>query len=386
MGFLERLLGRKKQEILPEEDWEEIVYDRESVDFSDKEQRDRYVTDCLEQMADASGEVEAVTAEYNRITSYLKDMEEIEALPGGERESLEHTARILQNLERDRSRYLTRNNRMKDSDFYQMRNQEAEIEEGIAKLREAEKYAGLIKHDLKKIDRERQAYAYRKQELSNAMANFRGMAIIFLCASVVCFCILALMQFVFEMNAYPGFFIAGAVAAISLTVLCVKYLDYQKEWEKVLRASNRLVQLQNKVKIRYVNNSGLLDYLYIKYQVDSADKLAARWKAYQQEKEERKQYAEAEAKIEYYQKQLVAQLSRYPIHDPDRWMNQVDAILDAREMVEIRHELILQRQSLRKKLDYNQEILENARKEIMDLVETFPAYAEEIMELVGRYE
>ena len=58
------------------------------------------------------------------------------------------------------------------------------------------------------------------------------------------------MQFVFEMNAYPGFFIAGAVAAISLTVLCVKYLDYQKEWEKVLRASNRLVQLQNKVKIR----------------------------------------------------------------------------------------------------------------------------------------
>ena len=57
MGFLERLFGRKKQEILPEEDWEEIVYDRESVDFSDKEQRDRYVTDCLEQMADASGEV-----------------------------------------------------------------------------------------------------------------------------------------------------------------------------------------------------------------------------------------------------------------------------------------------------------------------------------------
>lgn len=386
MGLFDKLFRRKKQEIPSEDDWDEIIYDRENVDFSDKEQRDRYVTDCLEQTADASRETEEATAEYNRITSYLKDIEEIEALPEGERETLEQTARMLQNLERDRNRYLTRTNRMKDSEFYQMRNQEAEIEEGIAKLRQAEEYAGRIRQDLKRLDRERQAYAYRKQELRSVMTNFRGLAVIFLCAFVVCLVILALMQFVFEMNAYMGFFVAVAVAAISLTVLCVKYLDYQREWEKVLRAANRLVQLQNKVKIRYVNNSGLLDYLYIKYQVDSSEKLSARWKAYRQEKEERKQFAEAEAKIEFYQKQLVAQLSRYPIHDPERWMNQADAILDPREMVEIRHELILQRQSLRKKLDYNQEILENAKREIMGLVEAFPAYAEEIMELVSRYE
>ena len=119
--------------------------------------------------------------------------------------------------------------------------------------------------------------------------------------------------------------------------------------------------LQNKVKIRYVNNTQLLDYLYIKYHTDSAAKLEKNWQNYQQEKEERKQYAEAEAKTEYYRKQLVEQLAGYRISDPARWVNQVSALLDKREMVEMRHELILQRQALRKNIDYNNQIAENAR-------------------------
>ena len=79
---------------------------------------------------------------------------------------------------------------------------------------------------------------------------------------------------------------------------------------------------------------------------DSAAKLEKQWKMYQDEKEERKQFAEAEAKIEYYQKQLVQQLAGYRVQMPERWISQTAALLDKREMVEIRHELIQRRQVL----------------------------------------
>ena len=48
--------------------------------------------------------------------------------------------------------------------------------------------------------------------------------------------------------------------------------------------------LQNRVKIRYVNNTNLLDYLYMKYQVSSGKELKVLWDKYKVEKEERRRY------------------------------------------------------------------------------------------------
>ncbi len=54
-------------------------------------------------------------------------------------------------------------------------------------------------------------------------------------------------------------------------------------------------------------------------------------------------------------------------------------------MVEIRHDMILRRQALRKQLDYNNNVAETARREIMDVADKYPAHAPEIMEMVERY-
>ena len=64
---------------------------------------------------------------------------------------------------------------------------------------------------------------------------------------------------------------------------------------------------------------------------------------------------------------------------------QPAALLDRREMVEMRHELILRRQALRKQMDYNNGVAETARKEIMDIAEKYPAYADEITRMVDEY-
>lgn len=386
MGFWKRLFGRKKRDRAEEESWERIVYDRNQVNFHDREQRERYITNCLEQIAEASREMDLLTGEYNLVTSYLTDMEEIEALPDAENEDVGLIAHKLQSLEQERADYQGKKNRMPDGEFYRIRKQEEEMEEGIRKLKEAEDYNVLVRQDLQRLDGERHAYDYRRHELAGILANLKGMSVIFFTAMVMCLILLAVLQFGFRMETRIGYYITVGAGAVAIAAVCVKYMDAERELRGVESALHKLVLLQNKVKIRYVNNVNLLDYLYIKYNTDSAAKLERRWKRYLQEKEERKQYAEAEAKIEYYQKQLVNRLSRYRVRTPERWVSQAGALLDQREMVEIRHELILRRQSLRKQLDYNAEVAKTARREITDVVVNYPKYTMEISAMVDRYE
>lgn len=386
MGFWRNLFQRKRAEEESEENWEQIVYPRDQVDFRNEEQRSRYITDCLEQMAEASKEIDKLSGEYDRVTSYLTDMEEIEALSGQDREEINTFARKLLTLEQEREHYLDRKNGMNDTEYYQMRKQEEDLEEGLAHLKQAEEYGGLIKQDMRKLERERQAYEFRRAELEVAMQNFRGMAVIFLTAFAVCIVMLLILQFGFEYDTKMGMLLAVAAAAIALTVLCIRFIDSDKEKANVAYAINKLIQLQNKVKIRYVNNRNLVDYYCLKYNTDSSAKLEKKWKQYQQEKEERKQYAEAEAKLEYYQNQLVGRLSRHRVSDPERWVGQPGALLDKREMVEIRHDLILRRQSLRKQMDYNTNVGETARQEVKDVAKQYPMYMTEILEMVERYD
>lgn len=384
--FFKKIFTSKKRRKAQEGEWENLVNARAGVDFEQEEERSRYVTDCLEQIAEVSQELEMLQGEYSRVTAYLTDLEELEALPDQEKESLEITARKLQNMEREYEDFTHRSNRMDDAVYYQFKNRESELEEGIEKIRKTENYGALVKQDMQRLEGERLAYEYRKNELRGMMENLRGMAVIFLTALVICMGLLAALQFGLRMQTQVGYFIAVLAAALAMTILAVKYMDADREMDRVLRDARRLIKLQNKVKIRYVNNKNLLDYYYIKYDVDSGRKLEKLYRQYLEEKEQRKQFAETEARREYYHKQLLAQLSRYRIRYPDQLSGNVSVILDHREQVERRHELILRRQSLRKQMDYNNTVAGEAKQEIKDIVMAYPRYAAEITEMVDRYD
>lgn len=385
MGLLQWLFKRKP-ESPGEENWEELIYSREGVDFRQREERKKYIEDCMEQMAEAKKEIELLSGEYSLVTAYLTDTEEIEALPAGEKENLSLAANRLKTIEQERQGYLNKKNKMPDSLYYRLKEREDELEEGIQKMKEAEEYGAIVKQDMQRLSRERHAYAYRKEELYGMLTNFRGMAIIFLGALGVCIVLLLILQLTLEIDATVGYFVAVLVAAVAITVLCVKYMDARKELQRVERATNKLIQLQNKVKIKYVNNTNLLNYMYLKYQVKNAKMLEKGYAQYLEEKELRNQYAEAEAKREYYMKQLLETLSRFRVRYPQRFTARVDALLNRHELVEMRHELIVRRQALRKQMDYNNEVVSNAREEIMSVARLYPEYAEEIAEMVNRFD
>ena len=380
MGLLQRIFNWKRdyEEAYEVEEWNEIVYDRDDLQVHNRKQREEYVRGCLEQIAEASREVENLQHEYQVVTSHLKDIEEIEALPENESRLLMECAKRIDTLERQQSGYKERKNRMTDEKFHQMECMEEEVQEAYEKLEKA---------DLRRLDSERQAYGFRKIELRHLMKDTRSMTIV--CATAVIFCLLLLLvlQYAFSFDVKIGYLAAGGIGALAITVIFLKYNDAVRELSQVESGISRLIRLQNTVKIRYVNNTHLLDYLYMKYNVKSAQELGRDYKQYLEEKDERHNYKRAEIELDSTQQELLHILRRYQVKDPMIWLYQTQALLDKKEMIEIRHNLIIRRQSLRRRMDYNKEVIAGkAKAEVKDLVENYPKYAKEILGIVAEYD
>lgn len=390
MKLWSKLFKRKQKAIesdnVEEEEWERVLLSRKDVDMHDGEQRDKYVRSCLEQINEASMELNQLKHEYGLVTSYLTDMEEIAALPVPEKAELTETAKKVVALEEDRKVFQGKTGRMTDVQYRQMERVEEDMPQGYEDIKKSEEYQALIRQDLTRLDGERHAYYFRKDELTTAIENAKGMTIICIGAMAACILMLLVLQFGLQMDAQLGYLLTVAAGAIALTVIYVRHADAVKELKRVESGINKLILLQNRVKIRYVNNTNLLDYRYMKFGVNSANQLKYLWEQFLIEREERERLMQTSDELDFYHKLLIRFLRQYRIKDPNIWIHQAVALIDHKEMVEIRHNLILRRQKLRKQLDYNKEIAKAAQTEVKDLVTEYPAYAREILARVSEYE
>ncbi len=352
----------------------------------DDEQREKYVRTLLDQMSEASKQMDELSCEYNLVTGYLTDMEEIEALPDKERNAITDYAKRIHRLESEKDSFQDKPCYLAEEEYRRVEKMEKVIQEGIRKISEAEEYRHVIKRDLKKLEMERNAYEYRKQELYTEQQNLKGIGIIGFVSLIICIALLFVMQFALQLDATIGYLLVACAAMIFLTVVYVKNIDMKKEHINVGKAINKLILLQNRVKIKYVNNTNLLDYLYLKYETASAKALSNLWENYLLEKEEHKKFEQTMADLDYYKKELLSVLQRIRIRDPYIWLHQSEALFNHNEMVEIRHGLITRRQQLRKQMEYNKGIATTAQQKLKDLVTAYPAFAPNVIKYMDMYE
>ena len=392
MWFWEKFWKKKRRQTENEpgsqaqEEAESYLVDISQVNMSDPYEREKYVTSLLEQIREAQEQIRQCEAEYRTVDQYLMDMEEISYIPPDDREKLTELARAVSLLERDKIQYEEKKQRLSDADFAKMERLSDDTDEGVRKLKEAESYQQAIRSDLQKLEGEKQACLFRKQEASVMMENLRGMALISTVAVFCCIFLLLGMQLLLKMDVRIGYILIAGAAALTLLVVYMKYTDAAKENVVASRSLNKVILLQNRVKIRYVNNTNLLDYLYLKFGINSAGELEKLREQYQSEKEERSRMKETMQDLTFSQEQMVRLLRSYKLHDPLIWLHQVEALLDPREMVEVRHALITRRQKLRKQIDFNTANAENAQKQVKDMVADYPQYAKETLRRVSDYE
>lgn len=368
------------------DDWEEEEPQKSDHYLGDADSRTVYVLEALGQMAEAADKADQSRDEYDAVTSLLLDMEQIEKLSNDVRVQIADLAEQIAKREKARRELFLKTGNMKEKRLLLMERYEEEIPAGIGKIRDAEKYRKLILRDLKKLEAERHSYRYQLREANITIANTRGIALICVGAMLVSIILLAALQFGYEMDVIWGYLMICAAGALTLTVLFVRYADAGKDKKRLEKTRNHMITLHNTVKIRYVNNTKLLSYLYMKYDVESADELENYWNTYTAEVKARQKDQELKQELEYYYNSLTDVLSKHAVEDPEIWIKQTAALVDPREMVEVRHGLIARRQKLREQLEYNEEVARKAQARIKDLARAYPQYSDEIANIVDRYD
>lgn len=387
MGFFKNLFSKSKNSSADDiSEWDRVQNEKDSLNMANPVVREQYVMSCLEQMHDASAELDEAQAEYDLVTSYLTDMEEIENLKGQKKEELTDVARHIHDLRKDHDAYVLTPSLITEAEYNRMERMLGEVEEAVSKLQNEEGMRDKIKADLKRLDKERSIYKIRRREVNNMIKSEKTSAQIVMISGVV-ICLIFLAAKLMKLNVYPIMYYAVIVAlAVGITVIYVRYADSTAEKRKVENTINELILLENKVKIRYVNNKNLLDYLYTKYGVASSSELVTMYQNYLTEKEQRRKFERNEAVYEDEMARLMRILRGIDVRTPEIWKHQTDALYDNREMVEVRHGLIGRRQKLRKQMEYNQQIALEASEEIKSIVKDYPEYSESVLALVDAYE
>lgn len=367
-------------------DWDNLVDERNYLKISDPYERGKYIRSLIEQIKEASGELDKLSYEYNLVTATLRDMDELDALPQGEKEKVAELAKQVSLLQKEDERHKEKKSRMTDVQFHHMEKLENGVTKAYDDIKEAEDYRERVREDLIKLDGEYHSYTYRIDELKHDIANSKGIIIICMVAMVLCIGMLLILQFGFEMDTKLGYLLTILTGAVCLTFFYVRFQEQQKDLHAARSGLNRIILLQNTVKIRYVNNANLLDYLYTKYKVSSAKELKNLWEIFEEERIRRELDKQNEEELDFYRAQLLKCLRCYQLNDVKMWLHEPLALMDHKEMVEIRHEHIVRRQKLRSRMDYNKRLAKDGEKEIKEFIVEFPEYKNEVLSMMDRYD
>lgn len=357
------------------------------VNFSDinvnnKEQREQFVKSCYDQIVIARKELENAKSEYNLVTTYLSDIQKIEELPINNKAEVVDLAREIVNLNDERKAFQSNASQITDRQYAIIEENEDEILKVIGQLKEEEVRISNIKKDMNYLEAEKNALKQERRAAIKSQKNMTGFAIITLFTVIITFVVLAIMRMIYRFDIEIGYAAVALGGSLVATAIFVK-MRYNVV---VIRSTelkiNRAISLLNSAKIRYVNSVNMVEYVCDKYAVKGGYELEYLWEQYLETKKEKATYRMNTSDLDYCTEQLMKILHKYKINAPSVWQHQALALIDEKEMVEVRHSLIVQRQNLRKRVEYNVETIKEAKENISKIASMETDNIEEVMSVI----
>ncbi|NLZ83843.1 MAG: hypothetical protein GX915_09275, partial [Clostridiales bacterium] len=313
------------------------------------------------------------------------DMQKIDMIPGDQRENLEEAAKKIYNLNLERSKFQKNHTRILDRQYRIFERYEMQIPRELPVIKENEGYQEKIDNDIEYLEKEKNILVEEKEEILGKQGYLRGIAI---ATSVVVLLLFLLFAFIGRSdnaNLSIPFLLTVLMGMASAFYIFMEARKNSYEFQLVQLKQNRQIVLMNKVKIKSVNNLNYLDYTYNKYMVDNYEDLRSLWEEFIMLKDQIKRYQSNTEMLEFYNKELVDELNRVGVADAEIWVYQPLAILDNREMVEIRHRLNLRRQKLRDRIDASMKQNEESLELINSIIKVKPQYKNETRRLLKEY-
>lgn len=380
--------GRKKREKSFEKKFGELdAAVLTEKDYGNARKVEQHVVERLGQMIEITREIEDEKSEYRMVTSYLNDIQRLEELPEEEKSRIAEIAVNVVQLNAARTEFLNSAKKLSDAQFAQLEQLEAEIPDAIKRFTANEMYQDTLKRDMKYLDREKSEWALRKEYLGHQEKGLKNLLYVMVGIAATVAVIFGILQLVLEKDFYYGWM---GLIFVTAVIICGIYVKIQNDVSEIAvaeRNQNRAIVLQNKVKIKYVNIANAVDYACEKYHVKSAAELNQQWAYYLEAVKEREKYQRTNEDLEYFNGRLVRMLAQYQLYDAQVWVTQALALVDPKEMVEVKHGLINRRQKLRGRIEYNLEIVKNQKEEtekLLDKVGEMRPQVEQILDTIDR--
>ena len=359
---------------------------RRTLNMNDKAQREQYVREYCDMMAVASKDVEAQKSEYQQVTERLVDLEELEKLPTTDKSQVRIRANKIIRIEQEDQNYTRPSKKITEAQYRDMERLAGDIPGIIKKMKEDEEYQMVVRRDLNLLEGEKGAVAFQRKEERGKARTAKNIAFTAIFGAVMAAALMFVLNQAMHVRVDMGWIILAGAFAVALTASFVMYQNAQSGIKSANRKLSKAINVQNTVKIKYVNITNVLDYNYAKYKVMNSYELSYIWEKYNEEKEAREHDSDISMRMEEARRELYMLLKHYHINDPSVWVYQPGVLVYDEEAKDVRKQLIVQRQRLKKGIDFEMYNLETAKKELEALVREYPKYANDIIEVVGEYE
>lgn len=345
-----------------------------------------YIKENCEIITESYRRIEEAKVEYQAVTSYLTDIQKIDMIPKPQREEFEEAARNIYNLNKERNKHHKARYNITDIQYRLFEQDEMQIPKELASIKNAENYQETIEEDIGHLEHEKQSILDEEDEIINKQSFLKGIGIATFLVVIALFIIFAILTSSTGSNLTLPFLLTVLMGMASTLYIFMEARKNTYDIKVVKLKLNKVIMLYNKVVIKSVNNRSYLDYTYSKHMVKDYKELKERWEEYIKLKDENKRYQSNTQLLEFYNDILIKELKKYHIADAEIWIYQPTALIDDREMVEVRHRLNIRRQKLRERIDVNQKQKEEATKEITTLIRAYPDSKDDAIRILRQYQ
>ncbi|MBQ6843887.1 MAG: hypothetical protein IJO60_04515 [Agathobacter sp.] len=373
---------KKKQQPNIEELQEEEI---KPVELKDTASIRNYVISICEQMIDISKEMDEVRREYDQVTAYLNDIQIVEGLGGEQKAQLIEISTQVSKLVNTRNDYLNAGKKISDETFNLMQELESEVPAIIRRLKDNEAYLDTIKRDLNRLAAEKIECSVLRHERQEELENLRKISKVLLIVFGILAILVAGISIVMEWEALPMFILAF-MATLAATYILIRMQECTKDIKQCDVNQNYAIALENRVKIRYVNTKNAVDYTCNRFRVNNSRELTYNYEQYQEVCKEREKLKNVNEDLDYFNNRLVRILRGLHLYDAKIWLNYANAVIDPKEMVELKHEYFTRRQSLRNRIEYNLNAIADMRVEVDKYIEKMGDKSEQVRAILQKVE
>lgn len=364
---------------------EEEDLKQEEVIPVNKADTKRFVRESCEAAMENDRQINEAKTEYEKVTSMLTDIQKIDRIDGSERKELVDICKNIVNLVNERNRYKNRNLTITDAQMRKFEPYEESLVDEIKKMYNAETYQSAIESDISNLRKEKVMLYEEQKEIVEKQNALKKMAKVLAVLIISLFILFIVIYYAIDVDMTFPYLGTIFLAAISATVIFIESNKNRRDMLTNERKVSKATSLMNRVKIKYVNNINLLDYNCEKFGVKSGKDFENKWNEYCKMKEYERRFRESTDKLNFNNECLLDLLKENDVIDRDIWVSRAIAIVDEREMVEIRHELNSQRQKLRERIEYNGQIKTGLVKQIDDVIRKNPEMQKELYGIVKEY-